>query len=123
MNFQTRIDRLQGQLDDLRSELSRAEDMTAKVLAAAEANGVDRIGIGKLDATVHETEKFPFGASGSIFCKGKGPDGWPLAWKVAEDAGVSAGCGNSGQHQVSGVFVDGVYERTDGEWRLVEASS
>lgn len=30
----------------------------------------------------------------------KGKAGWPLAWQIAEDVGISWGCGNPGQHQV-----------------------
>lgn len=30
----------------------------------------------------------------------KGRRTWPAAWEIAEKAGISAGCGNHGQHQI-----------------------
>lgn len=115
------IDQLSRRVESLREEYERAKIMTAHVLAAAEANGVDRIGINTIDKTVHETGNFPFAARGSLFAKGRHENGWPVVWKVASDAGISGGAGNTDQHQIQSVaLVDGIYELRDGEWRMVE---
>lgn len=121
MNPERELESLERQLATLRARFEAAEDMTAQVLAVAQAHGVDRIGINRCDKTVHETGNWPFAENGNLFAKGR-QNGWPVVWQVAEDAGISAGCGNGDQHQISmsARLIDGIYELRDGRWLRVD---
>lgn len=100
------------------AKIATARDNTLKVLAAAEATGVDLVGIGVKHAELGN-EEWSFPVQGSIFTKRDARDanGWPVAWHIARAAGISEGAGNTGQHQIeSGSAIDGLYRLKDGVW-------
>ncbi len=120
------------QARNLRSVIEQAEralerieaagEKTAEVLAIANDLGVKTVGIGRKHASLGNAD-FPFGAGGSIFTpKGsRTAAGWPSAWHIAEKAGISAGAGNTGQHQIArDACIDGVYRCIKGVWSRIE---
>lgn len=123
-----RIERLIADVESIRDRMKVAAENTANVLQVCSDLGVDLVGIGKRTDDLKDSRGHPFGSSGSIFADGrsveyyqvngvrKEREGWPIAWEIARKAGVGAGCGNSGQHQVRGEFLDGVYRCKDGVW-------
>ena len=121
MNLEAKVSTLQQRVSSIindSQEVIRQAREAAKLLSIAEDMGVTVISIGRKSALV-ENEGWPFGYSGSIFTKKEDQDknGWPSAWAIASKAGVDAGAGNSGQHQVkSGVLLEGVYQLRDGQW-------
>ena len=125
MNPEREIARIQSTLDDLSARVEQAKTFTAQVLAAAERVGATRVGLNTYDDTVYSYGEFAFSSSGSLFCKGSHENGRPLAWKVAEEAGISGGCGNGDQHQVRNarMLIDGIYELRDGVWHTAEVDA
>ena len=121
MNVDREIEKLRSAVDSFEQRYANAEERTAKVLAAAEANDVKRIGINCYNGWVYSGERFPFTARGSIFAKGRDDQGWPVAWRIAKQAGIGDGCGNTEQHQVSNpdALIDGIYELRNGVWARV----
>lgn len=128
MNFDSRIERLEGRKEDLEREtavlgvqLDIARRKTAQLLHVAKDNNVTAVSIGKVHPRVGN-EKWGFSGGGSIFTP---PDerveGRPAAWVIAEAIGISHGCGNAGQHQADlSQLVDGVYECRNGEWYRID---
>lgn len=130
-NFEYKLDRATAQLTSAQSDaqgvlsaLEYARQKTAEVLAIAESVGTTAISIGMKHPIVNN-EDWPFGASGSIFTPlADRVNGWPSAWRIAEKAGISAGAGNSGQHQTdNSQLVDGVYELRDGAWQRIDLAA
>lgn len=111
--------RIEDQVSDINTRIHDAIEKTNNLLAICDHMRVTRIGIGARNNSLKDSADYPFNYSGSIFVDGK-KDGWPKAWAVAECAGIQCGCGNSGQHDVSGDFIDGVYEIKGGQWQRVK---
>lgn len=116
--------RLRSVIEDAERTLARIEaasEKTAEVLAIANEVGVKTVGIGRKHASLGNAD-YPFGASGSIFTpKSHRTNGWPSAWHIAEQAGIGAGAGNSGQHQIkTDSCIDGVYRCVKGIWTRIE---
>lgn len=116
--------RLRSVIEDAERALARIEaasEKTAEVLAIANEVGVKTVGIGRRHASLGNAD-FPFGASGSIFTpQGSRTNDWPSAWHIAQEAGIGAGAGNSGQHQIkTDSCIDGVYRCIKGVWSRVE---
>ncbi|MDZ7905155.1 MAG: hypothetical protein U5N55_04830 [Cypionkella sp.] len=125
----TRVKDLIVQAEAIKTRLQMAAKNTSNILQACSDLKVGLVGIGKRTDEFKDSKDYPFGPSGSVFADGreieyyqvKGvrkqkKDTWPIAWAIARNAGVAAGCGNSGQHQVNGEFLDGVYRCKDGVW-------
>lgn len=112
-----RIEQLIKQAEAIRDQIKVAAENTKTVLDVCDALGVVAVGIGARDETFKDSAGHPFGYDGSIFVDGRDKAGWPLAWAVAQKAGVSGGCGNGGQHQTRGQFLNGVYRCVDGVWQ------
>lgn len=89
---------------------------TQVVLMEAYKCGVKAICISMSHPIVKESTTFVFGANGSIFCNEE-IDGWPAAWKVAENSHIFAGCGNSNQAQVYWRAPPSVWSRIGKHWR------
>lgn len=128
MDIQREIDMRVSNLRSVIAEAERAlekieaaKEKTAEVLSIANEIGVKTVGIGRKHASLGNTE-FPFGGSGSIFTPTQSRhNGWPSAWHIAERAGISGGCGNTGQHQIrQDSCVDGVYRCIKGVWTRIE---
>lgn len=136
MNFESKLkelERLVASAERIKKYVEDAAQNTAKILDACDALGVKRIGVGMRDQSFKDSAGHPFGASGSIFADGRGKEvylnqdgtrtereGWPIAWGIARKSGLSGGAGNTGQHQISGPVIDGIYECKSGEWRKVD---
>jgi hypothetical protein len=131
MNINAELKRVEAlilQAENIRDRIKVAAENTQNILQACDDLGVPIVGIGKRTDEFKDSKGHPFGAGGSVFADGRSVEyyqvkgvrhqreGWPIAWQIARNAGVSAGCGNSGQHQVKGEFLDGVYRCKDGVW-------
>lgn len=119
-------ERLRNVIKEAERALERIEaasEKTIEVLAIANEAGVKTVGIGRRHASLGN-EDFPFGPSGSIFTpQGSRTNGWPSAWHIAEKAGIGAGAGNRGQHQIkSDSCIDGVYRCVKGIWTRIEGN-
>lgn len=128
MNGKQRLERAIENVNNAVAELERTRELveaaatkTAEVLAIAEQLGVKTVSIGVKTPLVGN-DSFPFGGGSSLFTpKGSKVDGWPSAWRIAEQAGISTGCGNSGQHQIMhDSTIDGVYRCINGQWERVK---
>ena len=119
MNINTEICRVESLIKQavaIKKQMQKAAENTENILAVCEALGVEKIGIGNRDDTFKDSCGFGFGYGGSIFVDGRDKNGWPMAWAVAAKSGFSCGCGNGGQHQISGDFLDGIYIHKNGQW-------
>ncbi|MCS6578228.1 hypothetical protein [Curtobacterium poinsettiae] len=112
----------------LRDEIARTDDemvealgKTAELLTIAAQHKVRTVSIGKKHSAV-DNESWPFGYSGSVFTpKSAEVDGWPAAWRIVDEAGISQGAGNTGQHGADTTgLIDGVYELRAGHWRRID---
>jgi hypothetical protein len=115
------VERAQSELKQLAAHLTSAAAKTEELLAIASDVGVTAVSIGKKHPLVGN-EDWSFGAASSIFTrKDDQHDGWPAAWHIAKEAGVSGGAGNTGQHQAdTRDLIDGVYECRGGVWARVD---
>ena len=114
VSVENRIKDLEVDLKNLVQEFRTAKKNTDKLLALSAKVGITKVGIcRKLDDT------FPFGAGGNIFANGKERT---EIWGVVEQMGISGGCGNSNQHQLStaACLVEGVYELKAGKWNRTQ---
>ena len=123
-NFKREIDSLESSLKEIKSSLKTAEKCTQKFLNECGKDGIKRVSIGVSSKKVPASDKFCFGASGSVFqfpSGTRGKDGYIAIWGALERAGMSGGCGNSDQHQVSGDdLIEGVFELSNKTWRKIE---
>jgi len=108
------------QLGETANRIAAAREKTEEVLQIASKYGVKTVGIGVRHASLGN-ESFSFGPRGSIFTPVNARvDGWPAAWRIAEEAGISYGAGNTGQHQIDNSQVlDGLYRCVKGVWQKV----
>lgn len=116
--------RLRAVIEEAERTLARIEaagEKTAEVLAIANDAGVKTVGLGRKHASLGNSD-FPFGGSGNIFTPmNHRTDGWPTAWHIAEQAGISTGAGNTGQHSIpANACIDGVYRCVKGVWTRIE---
>jgi hypothetical protein len=120
IDFNYVIDQQKKELENLINKLERHRGATSKFLASCETHGIKLVSIGTKTDKIESTKKWER-CGGSAFSD-KRKDGWPAIWRAAEDAGVYAGAGNSGQAQISyqAELIKGVYE-FDGEvWTRIE---
>lgn len=128
MNGKQRLERAIENVNNAVAELERTREVveaaatkTAEVLAIAQSLGVRTVSIGVVTPLVGN-ERWSFSASGSIFTPRETRiDGWPAAWRIAEQAGIGSGAGNTGQHQIMhDSTIDGVYRCINGQWERVK---
>lgn len=107
----------------LQRKYKEAKVVTSELLQKCEEKGVTRVSIGKRSNRVPSSEGFPFNTSGSVFTftpKKNKTEGWPAIWGICDSLGVSGGCGNSEQRQLSNEgdekLIDGLYELRNGVW-------
>lgn len=121
--FYTKQDALLNELKSLESAYLEAEDFTNKFLDECEKRGIELVSIQTRTDLIPASMSFPFGTSHSVFAPGK-YDGWPAIWRVVEALGISGGCGNTDQMQISraaqSLLIDGVYTYKSGAWRREE---
>ena len=112
---------LRNKANSLAEASAEAEDFTLRFLKCCSKHHIKLVSIGKKTELIESAKNFPFSFSGSVFSDGIGSDGWPAIWGVVEEMGISDGCGNTGQHQVScdAKLIDGVYEFKDKKWRKI----
>jgi len=119
------IERLKAELDALRANYKEAQKNTILLLDKCSPY-YTAISIGKSHNEVPNSVGFVFGAEGNIFGYNEDDkkariNDRPAIWSIAEDMGISAGCGNSHQHQVrTSRLVDGVYKVQDGKWKRID---
>ena len=124
-HVEQRSNQIAQESTELREKYESATKFTAEFLASCEAKGITKVAIGKSHKSVPSSIRHPFGASGSVFSfqpkEAASFNGWPPIWAVVSEMGVSAGCGNTDQHQadLSGL-IDGVYHRKNGHWHRVD---
>lgn len=125
-SIQSQMSRLQVQFADLKDDFEKSVEYTKVFLDECKNNGIKLVSIGKYDEEIKSTKNWPFYTPCSVFADKRTKDGWPSIWRVVENLGISGGCGNSGQHQISSEsyarLVDGVYLYKDGKWSLKEST-
>jgi len=117
------------QAEQIEARIQQAKKNTEAILAACDSVGVTVVGIGAKSDDLKDSRGHPFGADGSIFADGRSKekwiqkggkveerDGYPVAWEIARKSGLSGGCGNTGQHQIVGEVLNGVYRCVNGVW-------
>ena len=128
MEFGYKFDELKKQIEclvakanSLAEAYAEAEDFTLRFLKCCSKHNIKLVSIGKRTDLIESAKGFPFGCGNSVFADGRDRDGWPTIWGVVEEMGISGGCGNSGQYQVScdAKLIDGVYEFKDKKWRKI----
>ena len=128
MEFGYKFDELQKQIECLEEKANslaeayaEAEDFTLRFLKCCRKHNIKTVSIGKRTGLIESAKNFPFGCSNNVFADGRGRDGRPTIWGVVAEMGISGGCGNTGQHQVScdAKLIDGVYEFKDKKWRKI----
>ncbi len=117
-NFEDRLSQHEESLAKLRKEYEEARDFTAILLDKAKSMGIKALGINKTNKKTQDTPWSEMHSYG-IFAKERG-SGWPLVWRLAEEADIYAGCGNNQQAQIkynkSAQLIDGIYELKKGVW-------
>ena len=93
-------------------------EATRKFLQFCLEHKIKRVAIGVKDPTVKSSMDWSSDPSNSVFAD-KEKDGWPVIWEATRLAGVSGGCGNSGQHQLASdhELTRGCYFHRAGEWK------
>lgn len=121
-DLQEEVKALEQKANALSESYAEAEDFTLRFLKCCRKHNIKTVSIGKRTDLIESAKNFPFGCGNSVFADGIGSDGWPTIWGVVNEMGISGGCGNSGQHQVScdAKLIDGVYEFKDKKWRKIE---
>lgn len=120
-DLQEEVRKLQERANSLAEAYAEAEDFTLRFLKCCSKHHIKLVSIGKKTELIESSKTYPFGCGGSVFADDRSRDGWPTIWAIVEEMGVSCGCGNSGQHQVScdAKLIDGVYEFKDKKWRKI----
>ena len=120
-DLQEEVRELQERANSLAEAYAEAEDFTLRFLKCCSKHHIELVSIGKKTELIESSKTYPFYCDGSVFADNRSRDGWPTIWAVVEEMGISCGCGNSGQHQVScdAKLIDGVYEFKDKKWRKI----
>ncbi len=118
MDFEYKLKMLELEVKAALTKLKDAEALTARVLAIAEKYGETIVGINKSDERLVGSKDWDGRGMGHcLFAVGLDEGGYPNVWRIAEEAGIYAGCGNYNQAQIiAECVVDGVYELRDGKW-------
>ena len=121
-DLQEEVKALEKKANALSESYAEAEDFTLRFLKCCRKHNIKLVSIGKRTELIESSKTYPFGCCGSVFADGRSRDGWPTIWGIVNEMGISGGCGNSGQHQVScdAKLIDGVYEFKDKKWRKIE---
>ncbi|KQW07628.1 hypothetical protein ASC66_01115 [Leifsonia sp. Root4] len=119
--LKTRTERVANEATALRKRIRAAQLKTESLLGIAQSLGVNVVSIGMIHEAV-ANEGWDYRGRGSIFTHPNARvDGWPAAWRIAEQAGVGYGAGNTGQHQADlSSLIDGVYECRGGRWMRID---
>ena len=120
--LQNQIDCLEAKANSLAEAYAEAEDFTLRFLKCCSKHNIKLVSIGTRTNLIESCKTYPFGCKGSVFAEGRSRDGWPTIWGIVEEMGISCGCGNTGQHQVTceAKLIDGVYELKDKKWRKIK---
>ncbi|MFA5990466.1 MAG: hypothetical protein WC803_12795 [Sphingomonas sp.] len=123
-NYTGEIARLESQFKEVKSSLKEASKFTQKFLNKCGEAGITGVSVGMKSDKIESTKHYPFECYGSVFQSPsgtRGKDGWVAIWGVVSEMGISGGCGNTDQHQVSNDnLISGVYELKERTWRKVE---
>ena len=128
MNWENKFKDLQEELrefqeraNSLAKAYAEAADFTLRFLKCCSKHHIELVSISKKTELIESSKTYPFNCDDSVFADNRSRDGWPTIWAVVEEMGISCGCGNSGQHQVScdAKLIDGVYEFKDKKWRKI----
>ena len=128
MNWENKFKDLQEELREFKEKANslakayaEAADFTLRFLKCCSKHHIKLVSIGKKTELIESSKKYPFGCGGSVFADGRSRDGCPTIWAIVEEMGVSYGCGNTGQHQIScdAKLIDGVYELKNKKWHKI----
>jgi hypothetical protein len=123
-NYTYEIKNIEDKLKEIKISLKSAEKFTQEFLNECGKEGITGVSVGVKSDRIEATKDFSFGCNNSVFQSPSGTigkDGWVAIWGVVERMGISGGCGNSDQHQVSNDnLIQGVYELKGKNWRKVE---
>lgn len=121
-DLQEEVKALEQKANALSEPYAEAEDFTLRFLECCRKHNIKLVSIGTRTELIESSKTYPFGCCGSVFADGRSRDGLPTIWGIVNEMGISGGCGNSGQHQVScdAKLIDGVYEFKNKKWRKIE---
>ena len=123
-NIESQMSNLKTRFDVLKDEFDEAVEFTKVFLDECKNQDITLVSIGTRNEEIKSAKNWGFNYTCSVFADNKGKDGWPTIWSVVNKLGISGGCGNSGQHQITGEsyarLVDGVYLYKDGKWSFKE---
>jgi hypothetical protein len=121
-NLKDVCESLKHRIESLEKKYDNSRIFTAKFLKACEDVGIKNVCIMDKNEIVKSSVGFAFGVSGSVFADEEF-QGWPAIWKACEISGISSGCGNPGQHQISykgqNTLIDGTYSLKNGKWQRI----
>lgn len=121
-DLEKRIAELQEEAAMIRTDLVKAGEFTDLFLNKCAERNITRVAVGIADPETDGAKGWN-GGYGMVFSNDVCAGTWPAIWGAVEAMGISSGCGNSNQHQISqeGIakLVDGVYELKDGKWRMI----
>lgn len=113
-----------AKLDATKKELKDCIAFTGKFLGICKELGIKKVAICVSHPSVKSSVDFPFGPYSSAFADSPRKYDSPVIWEAVERAGISGGCGNSDQHQLSNIgiskLVDGCYHYNGGKWKKVD---
>jgi len=118
------LERLEDKLKILKKKVKIGVEFTQKFLNKCGKAGYTRISIGKRSNKVSSSKGWTFGTSSSVFGFPSGikdKTGWCAIWGIVEELGISGGCGNADQHQVSeDNLIEGVFQLKGKKWMRIE---
>lgn len=127
MNFEISFNEIEKDLEKiserqkkLSDDFEQAKIFTAKFLSACSRRKIKLVSIGEQTDLIKSSKEWSFGHSYSVFSEENDRKGFPKIWDVVSEMGISGGCGNSNQHQISSEglsrLINGVYEFSNGKW-------
>ena len=131
MNYKIHVERAISKARSTISEiehsiinLEEALDKTSEFLKICGSLGIKTVGIRKTHEDIKSSSSWHdgFDAVYADESTNKDGSGWPAIWEAVEIAGISGGCGNSGQHQIQhdAKLIDGVYRLKNGKWKMIQ---
>lgn len=127
MNFGYELESLEQRQKSLAEDFQRLEAkvtaatlFTEKFLETCRKEGLKKIAIGVSHKSLPQSVSFPFGPDGSVFSDSKTSKfDRPAIWEVVGQLGISGGCGNGDQHQLTregqAQLIDGAYHLKNGK--------
>jgi len=133
MNFELKIQQLERdaeshlqQIEKIKADFESHKEFTQQFLDKCGEKGITKVAIRRKHKSIPQSMSFPFGEGFSVFSfapeGARGINDWPLIWGVVDEMGISGGCKNGDQAQISNdKLIDGVYHLKAGVWQRIES--